>query len=132
MLLLVGAIMDKFGRRWVLTLMILGWSVTMAIMPLLAPSKLLYIVDTMSQNLFYLPVMYNPLTQDYVQKDSLGRVLSIASMSSLLGLIFGLQVVFEYSKNIDPLYAYSALGVIGAIMTVMTVFMVCEPKDIDF
>ena len=132
MLLLVGAIMDKFGRRSLMTLMVLGWSITLAIMPLLAPNKLLFIANTMSLNLFYLPMMYNPLTQDYVHKDSLGRMLTLSSMAALVGLIFGLLVVFEYSKDIDPLYAYAVMGVIGIFLTITTVFMVCEPKDVQF
>ena len=52
-------------------------------------------------------------------------------MNFLLGMVFGLLVLFQFTKNMDSLYAYGIMGGIIASLAVMTIIMVQEPPDLN-
>ena len=77
LILVAGIMMDKFGRKWIISVMAVGWCISMTLLPVVAPSKLLYIVLVICQNITVIPVTFNPLIQDYVAKESIGRATAI-------------------------------------------------------
>ena len=77
MLLLAGIIVDQFGRKWVLFLMAIGTSLSLIFVPVVAPNKWGYISLVLLENLFALPLAYNPLIQDYVAQESIGRAVAV-------------------------------------------------------
>ena len=48
----------------------------------------------------------------------------------LIGFIFGLLVLFQFTKNIDPLIAYIIMGLLLFVIVIMTVLMVQDAPDV--
>jgi len=61
MLCMSGLINDFFGRKWFLFIVALGSTASYTLLPVVAPSKSLYIVLILGLNLFVLPLVNNTL-----------------------------------------------------------------------
>lgn len=71
-----------------------GMTLVYVFMPIFAPNQVLYIVLVLAFNLFGLPLGNNTLIQDYVEKETIGRAVSLASLTGTLGLVVGLMVLY--------------------------------------
>ena len=132
MLLFYGVIMDKFGRKWVIIPMACGTAISVILLPVVAPSTSLFIIVGLVMSFFVVPLTSNPLTMDYVEKESIGRCNAINAIGTLIGYIFGLMVVFQFTKNIDPFWAYVVMGIIRFTIAVMALFMVQDAPEVKF
>jgi MFS family permease len=101
-----GYIYDIFGRKKTLIISIVSLGVTYFFFPIFAPNTSLFFVNFAMFSIVISPFSVNPLCTDYVRKESRGKTQGLIHMGLALGTVASLAVLVEFTKNIDPLFAY--------------------------
>ena len=107
-----GYIFDIFGRRNTLFLLFVLSGCCFVIFPIVAPNQNLYYMMACIYTLLATPINNNPLVQDYVQVESRGTAVSLSMMGLALGIIISLSVLFQFTKNLDPVISWGVMSVI--------------------
>ena len=115
MLIASGYIYDIFGRRWTIFWATFLGGLSLNIIPRGAPNEWMFIAGTSLFNLLICPLQASPLIIDYVAKESIGTAISFGMIGLSLGVICTLLVVFEFTKDLDPLYSW---GVMSALLII--------------
>ena len=122
-----GYIFDIFGRQMTLFTMIVFSGFVLVLYPIVSPSGTLYILCSCLYNLIISPITNNPLVQDYCVKESRGQAVSFSMMGLYLGVIMSLSVLFEFSKDIDPVIAWGLMSVIQISFGISVLWIVKDP-----
>ena len=89
-----GYVYDIFGRRFSIFFMLILGGLSLALIPLAAPSHFGWTICILMVNMFTGPLASHPLIQDYVEKDSYGKAQAFSIMGMSLGVIISLSVLF--------------------------------------
>ena len=119
-----GYIFDIFGRRNTLSILFIISGCMFVIFPLVAPDKDVYYVVACLFTLMITPINNNPLVQDYVQVESRGTAVSLSMMGLALGIIVSLSVLFQLTKNLDPVVSWGIMTVIQVSFGIGVFFMI--------
>jgi uncharacterized membrane protein YjfL (UPF0719 family) len=97
--------------------------------PVVSPNETLYMVCGSIFTLLVSPVNYAPLVPDYVHKDSIGKAVAFSLMGISLGVVASLGVLFEYTKDLDPLISWRIMGAVMLIFAIGMLLMISEPPE---
>lgn len=73
-ILMTGFIYDTLGRRLTLFLLIFGLGACICAFPFISPSHWKYELVQIAAGVFFMPIQYAPLNQDFVVRASMGKV----------------------------------------------------------
>ena len=65
---------------------------------------------------------------DYVCEESQGTAISFGLMGLSIGIITSLNVLFEFTKDLDPIYSWSAISILSILFAFVLAFMISEPN----
>ena len=123
--------MDIIGRRFILSIGFIVGGIILVLFPIAAPSEGLYIACGVVFFLFTSLVEDNPLIMDYVIKEDRGKAFSSTIMGLSVGVLLSFNVLYEFTRNLDPMISWSILGGIYFMTGVMGLTFIKEPVDID-
>ena len=72
-----------------------------------------------------------PVIVDYVDPEDYGKGGAIAFFGFNSGILFSMLFAFNYTKNMDPKWAYGISSCMIALIAVLTPFLVKEPVDVS-
>ena len=122
-----GYLYDIFGRKMPIVIYFCSIAIGLYSFPRTAPSiPLLVLVRSILQALNGI-CLSHPLINDYVKKESRGKAIAMAGFGVMTGEAFGMAVLFEYSKDMEPKRAFFETSLIILAMTVPFLFIVKDP-----
>ena len=107
-----GYIYDIFGRQMTIYYMVIISGFVLILYPIVAPNHSLYIFCSTIFTLVISPISNNPLIQDYVVKESRGKAVSFSMMGLSMGVIMSLSVLFQFTKDMDPISSWGLMSII--------------------
>lgn len=75
------------------------------------------------------PVNYAPLVPDYVDNDQIGKGVAFSLMGMNLGIIISLGVLFQFTKDLDPLISWRIMGGVMLVFSILMACMISEPPE---
>jgi MFS family permease len=94
MAIVSGYLFDIFGRKITLFLSTSLSGLAYVLYAVYSPNQSLYQLNALYFNIMIAPFLANPLSTDYVRKESRGAALGLAFMGLSLGTILSLSVLF--------------------------------------
>ena len=96
---------------------------------MISPNETLFVVCGSIFTFLVSPVNYAPLVPDYVHKDWIGKGVAFSLMGMNLGIIISLGVLFQYTKDMDPMFSWRIMGGVMLIFSIVMVMLVSEPPE---
>lgn len=96
---------------------------------MVSPNESLYILCGSVFTFLVSPVNYAPLVPDYVHKDWIGKGVAFSLMGMNLGIIVSLGVLFQFTKDMDPLISWRIMGAVMLIFSIVMILLISEPPE---
>lgn len=123
-----GYFYDIFGRRLTIGFSLFGSSVMLALVPWTSPDIFPWLITVrIAFSMFLAVPISNPLSADYIQKNALGRGMSLQGIGVVIGELLCMGVIFKVTKETDPLLSFGLTGIIGCFLTFVLLLMIKEP-----
>jgi len=128
-MLMSGFVFDILGRKWTLILcQIFGACITI-LFPLVAPSKIGFIVLRIIFQCIFVPIIGNPLVIDYVIVQGRGKATAMQNQGALAGNLLSVAALFTLTKNMKNYYF--SFGIMAGIQLMAASILYCGVKEPD-
>jgi MFS family permease len=130
MLILSGYIYEICGRKKTLFFAFTIGGICLFLNPIVSPNIYIFVLLSVFFDIGTTPIGLNTLILDYVAKKDRGKAIAYNTMAVSVGVIVSMQVLFNFTKDIDPLLSWGIIGAMMVFTGILMYFTVDEPKDI--
>ena len=133
-----GYIFEMLGRRWTLFLSYFLTAGLFFAIPYAPPSFALLILCRCMIGVTMAAPLANPLIPDYVIKSSRARAIAMCGVGAVLGEVFSMGVLFNFTKSMTFENAFLVAGSFVLFCSFVILFLIKDPdmknlrKDIAF
>ncbi len=125
-----GYFYDLFGRRITIGFSLFCSSIMLALVPWTSPDIFPWLITVrIAFSMFIAVPISNPLSADYIQKNALGRGMSLSGIGVVVGELLCMGVIFKVTNETDPLLSFGITGIVGCFLTFVLVLMIKEPPN---
>lgn len=117
---------ELVGRKWTLFVSFMATAAVVACTPYSAPDLDWLLVGRIAIGITMAAPMAHPLIPDYVKNKSKGKAIALNGLGYVLGEVFAIGVLFNYTKSMN---FYDAFLVAGGLFAFFGMLLLCTVKD---
>lgn len=124
--MVAGYLYDLFSRKALITIYFFFLAGLLFLLPRTAPNVPFLVCVRALIQLFGSICLSHPLIMDYVKKESRGKAIALASLGVMSGEVFGMAVLFGYSKQMEANQAFFITSIVIFVMAIPFVYIVTD------
>lgn len=124
---IVSYAFEIIGRKWTLFLSFFMTSLVLIYIPYTSPSLTLLYACRCTIGLTMAAPVAHPLLVDWVEKQSRGKGLALMGIGTLLGNIYAMGILFNFTKDMNFKSAFLIAGLNIMIVSFVLLFMIKDP-----
>ena len=126
-----GFVFDILGRKWTLVLCETLGAIITVLFPIVAPSKMAFIILRVLFQCCFVPIIGNPLVIDYVIVQGRGKATAMQNQGALAGNLLSVAALFTLTKNMNFYLSFCIMAGIQLFAAFILFFGVKEPDIME-
>lgn len=120
---------EIIGRKWTIFISFVTTGIVTVFIPYSAPDMDLLIWARILLGITMAAPVAHPLIPDYVRNNSKGKAMALNGLGYVVGEIFALGVLFNYTKEFNFYDAFLIAGGLFAVFGIILFFTIKDPDQ---